>query len=264
MNYIGNELQWKRLIEVDWLGQYVKAWVAFNAWYSNNFKPPSGKKRFSDRYIIEKIKDDEGDICSKIENFLSETGSDQKSFQSDVADLHKSLSDITVRSNGKRIWLKEILDYHYVNSAQNTRNNIEYEIEVDPQNKTRTVKVSGRKPLNKTITAAEEEAFQGEKWFEKLLDNGWFEQLSPAQRNHLRALLEDTSPIHNLLAPDNAFTEIGTYNFISDKKLIARGLIEILYQLRNALFHGEITPNQEVQTVYQPAYLVLKQIIPGV
>ena len=32
-----------------------------------------------------------------------------------------------------------------------------------------------------------------------------------------------------------------------DKKLIARAHIEILYQLRNALFHGEVTPN-EVQT----------------
>ena len=46
MTYIGNEIQWKQLIEVDWLGQYVKAWVAFNAWYSNNFKPPQGKKTF--------------------------------------------------------------------------------------------------------------------------------------------------------------------------------------------------------------------------
>ena len=25
MNYIGNVRQWKQLIEVDWLGQYVKA-----------------------------------------------------------------------------------------------------------------------------------------------------------------------------------------------------------------------------------------------
>ena len=263
MNYIGNVLQWKRLIEVDWLGQYVKAWVAFNAWYSNNFKPSQGNKRLGDREIIEKIKNDEGDICSKIENFLSETGSDQKSFQSDVADLHKALSDTTVRSNGKRIWLKEISDYHYVNSVDDTRNNIKYEIEINRTNKTRVVKVSGRNPFNKTITAAEEGSFQGEEWFEQLSDSGWFEQLSPAQRNHLRVLLEDTSPIHNLLVSDNTPTEIGPYKFTGDKKLIARALIEILYQLRNALFHGEVTPN-EVQTVYQPAYLVLKQIIPGV
>ena len=38
MSYIGNEQQWKQLIEVDWLGQYVKAWIAFNFWYRNSFK----------------------------------------------------------------------------------------------------------------------------------------------------------------------------------------------------------------------------------
>ena len=258
MTYIGNELQWKRLIEVDWLGQYVKAWVAFNAWYSNNFKPPQGKKRFRDREIIEKIKNDEGGIRSKIENLLSGTDSNQKSFQSDVADLHKALSNITVKSSGKRIWLKEISDYHYVNSIHETRNNITYEIKIDSQNRQRIVTVTGKKIFNKTITTKEEEIFQNEDWFNKLSDEGWFEKLSSAQRKYLRVFLADSLPIHNLLDFSN-----NPAGFTGDEKLIARAHIEILYQLRNALFHGEVTPN-EVQTVYQPAYLVLKQIIPGV
>lgn len=262
MTYIGNELQWKRLIDVDWLGQYVKAWVAFNAWYSNNFTPPQGKKRFKDREIIEKIKKDEGGICSKIENLLSGTDSNQKLFQSDVAALHKALSDITVKSSGKRIWLKEISDYHYVNPVEHTRNNIKYEIEIDSKRKQRIVKVTRTKTateiFNKVITAEKEETFQSEDWFEKLSDSGWFEQLSQSQRRQLRVHLKESSPIHNLLD----FSD-DPNQFTGDKKLIARAHIEILYQLRNALFHGEVTPN-EVQTVYQPAYLVLKQIIPGV
>lgn len=258
MTYIGNELQWKRLIEVDWLGQYVKAWVAFNAWYSNNFKPPQGKIRFKDREIIEKIKNDEGGICSKIENLLSGTDSNQQSFQSDVADLHKALSDITVRSSGKRIWLKEISDYHYVNSIQEKRHNITYEIKIDSQNRQRIVKVTGKRSFNKTITTEQEEIFQSENWFDELSNSGWFEKLSQAQRKYLRVLLEDSLPIHNLLD-----FSIDPNTPTGEKKLIVRAHIEILYQLRNALFHGEVTPN-EVQTVYQPAYLVLKQIIPGV
>lgn len=266
MNYIGNELQWKRLIEVDWLGQYVKAWVAFNAWYSNNFKPPQKDKRLSDGKIIEKIKNDEGDICSKIENFLSGTSSDQKSFQSDVADLHNALSRITIRSKRKRIWFQQISDYQEKKSIENNRSGITYKIKIDENNKSRQIGIYNRLGENifkEIITSDKEESFQGEKWFEKLIDQGIFAKLTPPQRNHLKVLIEDSSPIHNLLAPDNAPTEIGPYNFTSDKNLIARGLIEILYQLRNSLFHGEITPNQEVQTVYQPAYLVLKQIIPG-
>ena len=262
MTYIGNELQWKKLIEVDWLGQYIKAWVAFNAWYRNNFKPPP-EKRFSDSDIIEKIKNDEGGICSKIENLLSGTDSTQKLFQSDVAALHKALSQIPVKSKGKRIWLKEIWDYHYVNPIEYTRHTIKYEIQIDSNQKKRTIKVTRTKAakaakeiFNKDITAAEEEKFQSEDWFENLSDSGWFENLSQSQRSQLRVHLKESSPFHNLhdFSPDpNQFT--------GDKKLIARAHIEILYQLRNALFHGEVTPNK-VQTVYQPAYLVLKQIIP--
>ena len=262
MTYIGNELQWKRLVDVDWLGQYVKAWVAFNAWYSNNFKPPQGKRRFRDREIIEKIKDDEGGICSKIENLLSGTDSNQKLFQSDVSALHKALSNITVKSNEKRIWLKEISDYRYVNPIQETKHNITYEIKIDSKDKKRIVTVIGKKIgkeiFNKTITAKEEETFQRENWFDELSNSGWFEKLSQTQRNYLRVFLNDSLPIHNLLDFSN-----DPNKFTGDQKLISRAHIEILYQLRNALFHGEVTPN-EVQTVYQPAYLVLKQIIPGV
>lgn len=260
MTYIGNEIQWKQLIEVDWLGQYVKAWVAFNAWYSNNFKPPPGKKHFSDREIIEKIKNDEGGIRSKIENLLSGTDSNQKLFQADVVALHKALSDTTVKSSEKRIWLKEISDYHYAVPVDHTRNNIKYEIEIDSGCKRRIVKLTqtktGKEIFNKVILAKEEETFQSENGFKQLLNSGWFAKLTPSQRNQLRVYLKESSPIHNLLD----FSD-DPNQFTGDEKLIARAHIEILYQLRNALFHGEVTPN-EVQSVYQPAYLVLKQIIP--
>ena len=115
--------------------------------------------------------------------------------------------------------------------------------------------------LDKVIAAEDEKSFQGEKWFEKLSDSGWFEKLSQIQRNYLKVYLEDSSPIHNLLASDPNPTEIGLFKFTSDKKLIARALIEILYQLRNSLFHGELTPTPEVQKAYEPAYLILKWII---
>ena len=133
--------------------------------------------------------------------------------------------------------------------------------------KSRQVKVdntSGKNIFKKPITTDEEESFQGEKWFEKLVDQRVFSGLTRPQQTLLKVLIEESSPIHNLLDSNDTPTEIGPYKFTSDKRLIARGLIEILYQLRNTLFHGEITPDSEVQIVYQPAYLVLKRIIPGV
>lgn len=257
MTYIGNEIQWKQLMEIDWLGQYVKAWAAFNAWYRNSIVPPSGGKRLRDWQIIEQIKDDKGRVRSNIENFLSGTGLSNESFRTHVADLHKSLDAKVVTSSGKRIWMRQISDYHCVDPIEHSASRITYRIQIDVNQKKRIVTVSnssGNEIFFKTINEAEELSPPSEKWFESL---------SSAQRKCLSGLLKISSPIHDLLSLDDSNpTEIGTLKFTSNKELIARSLIGILYQLRNALFHGEITPN-EVREVYEPAYLILKQIIPG-
>ena len=101
MSYIGNEQEWKRLMAVDWLGQYVKAWIAFNAWYRNKFE------QSNDREIIDAIKNDEGDICSKIEGRLINSSAGDKSFQSEVADLHYLLLRTVIKSNEKKSLLNQ-------------------------------------------------------------------------------------------------------------------------------------------------------------
>ena len=257
MTYIGNELQWKQLVEVDWIGQYVKAWVTFNAWYRNTFSSD-----LQDWEIIEEIKDDEGNIRSKIENFLSGSDTDSVSFQLNVANLHIELTKATVKSSQKRIWLQQISDYKHVNPIQETKSRITYKININIGSKQRVVRVinsSKQKLFNQTINSKDEKYLPEESFPEE-----WFKDLSPTQRRILDGFLIESSPIHNLLNSNDDYINIGTLKFINNKTLIARALIEVLYQLRNALFHGEITPNAEVQRVYQFAYLVLKQIIPGV
>ena len=250
-SYRGNEQQWRRLIEIDWLGQYVKAWIAFNAWYRNTF-PSLGPES----QIIEAIKDDEGDICSKIETFLSGNSSSQKSFQSDIADLHNSLSSKVIKSKGKSIFFESIEDYKHAKNVKVKRNNILYKIEIDRNKKKRIVTVkdsSGTIIFSKNITIKEER---------DTLDDIWFDGLSSAQKNTLNGFIAESKPIHNLLTSDSDYLEIGRFKFVNNTNLIARAIIETLYQLRNSLFHGEITPDLETQEVYKPAYLILMSIIP--
>ena len=251
-SYIGNEQQWRRLIEIDWLGQYVKAWIAFNAWYRNVF-PPSDKEW----QIIEAIKDDEGDICTKIENLLSGGSSLQKSFQSDIADLHNSLSvGKGIKSKGKRISFESIEDYKHAKNIKITKSKILYKIEIDRKKKERIVTVEDSSKatiFDKTINRKEE---RGD------LDDIWFDGLSKAQKSTLNGLLEESKPIHNLLASDSDNLDIGGFKFINNINLISRAIIGTLYQLRNALFHGEITPDSEAQKIYKPTYLILMSIIP--
>ena len=249
MSYIGNAQLWKTLIEVDWLGQYGKAWIAFNAWYRNSFPD-----RDKDWQIIDKIKNDEGDIRSKIENLLLGESSDQKSFQSDVADLHRLLSAKTIKSRGERISFEEIEDYQHAKSIDQNKNSVSYKIKVNVPNKKHVVTITnsnGVEILCKTIERGD------------ILDTQQLTCLSPPQKRTLNGFLSESTPIHNLVAYDSDPLEIGNFKFINNPPLIARAIIEILYQLRNALFHGEITPDSETQKVYQPAYLILKSIIPG-
>jgi hypothetical protein len=49
--------------------------------------------------------------------------------------------------------------------------------------------------------------------------------------------------------------------FINEPEKIAKSIIEILYNLRNALFHGEINPSPDVQKIYKEAYNVLYPLI---
>ena len=251
-----NVQEWIKLIEVDWLGQYIKTWIAFNAWYKNNLSPAD---RSHDRSFIEEIKKDSGKICSKIENFLSGESSDQKSFQSNVANLHRSLSNKSIIYSSDRISFHEAEDYRYAKPIDEKKNNVSYKIEIDEYNRTRIVTITnsnGDEILFKTIAGR------------NVLDTQQLTCLSPAQRQTLNGFLTESTPIHNLLVRDSDFheskpLEIGNFNFTNDPTLIARAIIEVLYQLRNALFHGEITPDSGTQRVYEPAYLILKSIIPG-
>jgi len=68
----------------------------------------------------------------------------------------------------------------------------------------------------------------------------------------------------NLLSTDpNDCIRVGQYNLINDPATIFKGVLEMLYNLRNVLFHGQIIPNRDTNTVYEPAYKVLKMIVEG-
>lgn len=249
MSYRGNEQEWKRLMAVDWLGQYVKAWIAFNAWYRNAFKLSK------DREIIDAIKNDEGDVCSKIESCLLDSSTSGKSFQSEVADLHRSLSHTVIKSNEKRISFEEIEDYKHAKYIKETKNRITYKIKICADQKERIVLIKdsiNKEIFNETIKRRDEGH----------MPENWFQSLTDAQKKTLKGFLDESTPIHNLITSNSDCIQIGVFSFINNPNIISRAIIEILYQLRNALFHGEITPNSETQKVYKPAYLILESIIP--
>ena len=251
-----NVQEWIKLIEVDWLGQYAKTWIAFNAWYRQRFG------QGQDRLIIQKIKSDE-DICSAIENFFMDTGTESKAFQSNVAELQSLLARTGIESGDRKISFEVIIDYKHARPIKETVRKTTYEIKIDIQELERNVDVNSLDTniFHGTIRLKDESLDPDEKWFKSVLAQTQH-SLSNAEQETLLVFLKESSPIHNLLTGTiDDCIEIEGFRFVNNQNLIARALIEILYQLRNSLFHGEITPTRQIQETYEPAYLILKRII---
>lgn len=102
-----------------------------------------------------------------------------------------------------------------------------------------------------------------------------FQSLSDAQKENTRLFFEQLKPViitdavetHLETSPLNHY-QCDSFHFKRDytdahcpSHIICKCLIEILYQLRNVLFHGELTPNAESQKVYKNAYFCLKYLL---
>jgi len=98
-----------------------------------------------------------------------------------------------------------------------------------------------------------------------LEDDATFRALRDEQRGLLLALFEAVDPrlVMNVLAEHGASRKItyGDVHFIDDADTNFSALIDVLYGLRNALFHGSITPNETHNQIYRPAYLIAMRLV---
>lgn len=63
---------------------------------------------------------------------------------------------------------------------------------------------------------------------------------------------------------NQSFSSIKEVFFIDDTDLLAQGIIEILYNLRCILFHGEIQPSKDNLKIYEPAFYMLRLLIKSI
>jgi hypothetical protein len=91
-----------------------------------------------------------------------------------------------------------------------------------------------------------------------------FSRLSATQQASIESCYKEVNPrkpISLLTRDEENCIEVGSIKFINDVDLLCKGIFEILYNLRNALFHGEIIPDKDTNRVYEPAYNILNTLI---
>lgn len=256
--YTENSEKWKNLASIDYFTQFVKAWIPFNAWYKNYY--PTLK---TDREAINAIKADPNNFRNKLVSLLKNQGNDGVAFKSRIAELHLELERKHIFNKGERVNFESIvIDRNPQKQNYFCRQTLTYKVErnIDgrPKQEVQVDIICGNGSIKFSYTQTI--GFN----VDDLISHHGFIRLSKSQQNNLKACYEEINPSKpiNLLSHDrNNCISMGNLHFVNNTDHLCKGIIEILYKLRNVLFHGEIIPDSDTNKVYEPAYQILYTLI---
>lgn len=256
--YVENVEKWKTLTDIDYFTYFIKAWISFNAWYKNQYTNVN-----SDREAINKIKNESNTIKNKAIGLLGSQSEQATQFEASLASLHKSLMELAVHNKDIRLCFDNfIIGVDRSNLEQNfSHNSINYHLKIEiSRGEVSGVNVTIKNNSNITIFQYTRSEYDKND----LLNCREYTSLSNNQRQKLIDAFENANPFkpESMLTNDSEnCLQIGSYKFINNEEKVFKCLLEILYGLRNALFHGEIVPNKDHRKVYEHAYHVLKILL---
>ncbi|WP_190810345.1 hypothetical protein [Flagellimonas sp. S3867] len=266
--------KWVEDSGIDYYTYFIKAWIAFNSWYQQKY---GANRQFStERAIINEIKRSSNDFSNAIENYIEGTGDDSDNFRAYLASLCKALQDCTIENGEERISFSQIvIETNRYNQVNENHRGIRYFIERDDSNNTVRVVVENSNGTSKYFL----DQASGYS-IEEIKSHRQWNGLTSAQQEQLEQNYHSINPrlpINLIRRPheklegqsfdERNYYECGSFDFVrnqdSSRKAdsITKGLIEILYRLRNALFHGELDPSGDTMEVYKYTYLIMKMLI---
>jgi hypothetical protein len=229
-------------IDIDYYVYFTKAYFAFNAYL---------KAKNPGLTDLDKIRAMKNDITvlRKFETLIK----DGKHFRDDLIELRNSLNSTEIKNNNEIITFNRVKigDHRTINIFNENHNRVSYFVKAIDNDKF-VCKVKDIQSPSFTIEELET----------TLADM----QITPTQKNKVRALINTHVESYNI----NLSQEIELLKKFNDliypdqDKLMEnlyKGFIEILYKLRNGLFHSEVEPNSDVMTVYKFTYFILRKIL---
>ncbi len=241
-------------INVDYYAAFIKAWIAFNSWYKDKYQ------KGTDASIIDEIKSKDNDFKTHMRNFLRGDSEEAREFQNRIGKLHHKLYNASLSCQARagassQITFSSIALINKVTSKNETyrynkyilnRNGNSFNIKIEHKD-------NGSERFSYNQTAYDETALQ-----QQLLARG----LSEECQQQCMALYKDISPyIIKSVLDETSDKKFGDVAFISNIDEVCAGVIDVLYLLRCALMHGELTPNKSSSEVYEQAYYVLMMVL---
>jgi hypothetical protein len=260
--FIDNRDAWLRMSDVDYLGQFVKAWLAFNAWYRSAYSETQ------DRKIINEIKWQGNPILSKLRPLLETDSEEAEQFRAEIGLLHHRLERYELHSGKSNEKMRITLCDVFLREnppVVKTTTSYGYVFQVERQ-ANRQVKIEVKRTKGAMIVIQQTQTAFDISGLEILPD--FRQKLTTNLQGILRQLYTQAAPnwIENLTTycdPDPNAREIkcGAYPFNCGKEALFAGVVEVLYQMRNTLFHGELVPTKDAVACYEPAFRLVRRFL---
>lgn len=263
-HFTAHKAEWKQLADIDYFSMFVKAYIPFNAWMNVSFSGLS-----TDRMKINEIKRNSNPFRDKIQSLLRSTSQDGVKFKGLIGELHSALEENYINNQDRRLTFTEItLERNHNYKSECEFRGIKYHVHCgDSNGKTTETVVSIKRRNNNTLISFTLPEYEYN--FHVIESRPEIASLNQEKREKIMGCYREVAPLTKCSLLQNApheepyqnYFSCGSFKFINNEEIISKGLIEILYNLRNALLHGEIIPNQGTNEVYRGAYHLMRILI---
>ena len=248
--------EWMERAEIDYIGPFVKAWAAFNAWY----RQASGQARERDMLNFA-IRDNNSRLRRRVMPLLEDGNvvAEATKLKQAICDLQRQLDDIhwevTPKGIAERVSFREVcIAPRYLQNEHIERSGQRYS----------AVRIQGGHIEIKVVTLN-----NGNVKFQHVQERydpatvyahaDFTANLSVAQQTRLRGFYDGCNPrpMVDLVQGGGPQLQVSTMQFQCSNEDLLAGLVETLYAMRNALLHGEVDPDEQVLACYEPAYKIV-------
>lgn len=263
--------RWRQEAEIDYFAYFIKAYIPFNSWFKITYPTVT-----HERDIISNIKSGGNLVHSTIVPLLSGSDDDALRFKSYVGLLHERLErhQIVNPKKGRVVLSNCHVADNAVTNTSGAHHRVNYVVE-------RNVPHQGRITCEVRTTRATVFNAVHNKYDLAMLENDpAYASLTVEQRSQLKGRYQQINPflmvdltnqINNVprirvaslpgSMPRHPTIAMGHIQFCDNPEYIFAGLVEVIYNLRNLLFHGVIVPTNDHNEVYEPAYFILRRFL---
>jgi hypothetical protein len=251
--------EWMNRAEIDYIGPFVKAWAAFNAW----FRYASAQQQ--ERVMLDWVKGQPNPVRRGVLALLRNDNdtAEAQALKLAISDLQIRLDgihfEVTRKGVNEQISLRSVcIAPKHFNRERMERRGYEYKAEKIAGG---DIQITVKSVRNTTLKFQHVQGQYDPNAVYGLPD--FTANLSEAQQTTLRQFYDGCNPrpVRDLLRGGGDRLHVGAMEFPCTPEELLSGLVETIYAMRNALLHGEVDPDPRVLASYEPAYRIVMKFL---